>query len=232
MNTIDLIILIFIFFYGMLGYKRGVFKQTIIFIGTILVFIISYKFKNIIGDFLVLNLPFFDFKNFLNGASALNIILYQAIGFILVSIILTIVFKIVVAITGIFEKILRFTIILGIPSKILGLIVGLIEGYVIAYIILFIVSQPFFNFNFMNESKYASTILNKSPILSKITKDGVDTIEEIYKLTDITDSNTLNLEIIDITLDKEVTDVKVIDKLIEKKKLNITNIDSVLDKYR
>ena len=125
-----------------------------------------------------------------------------------------------------------FTIILGIPSKILGLIVGLIEGYVIAYIILFIVSQPFFNFNFMNESKYASTILNKSPILSKITKDGVDTIEEIYKLTDITDSNTLNLEIIDITLDKEVTDVKVIDKLIEKKKLNITNIDSVLDKYR
>lgn len=232
MNTIDLIILIFIFFYGMLGYKRGVFKQTIIFIGTILVFIISYKFKNIIGDFLVLNLPFFDFKNFLNGASALNIILYQAIGFILVSVILTIVFKIVVAITGIFEKILRFTIILGIPSKILGLIVGLIEGYVIAYIILFIVSQPFFNFNFMNESKYASTILNKSPILSKITKDGVDTIEEIYKLTDITDSNTLNLEIIDITLDKGVTDVKVIDKLIEKKKLNITNIDSVLDKYR
>ena len=127
MNFIDIIILIFILSYGLLGYKRGVFKQSIIIIGTILVILISYRFKNVIGDFLALNLPFFKFTNILGGAVSLNIIFYQAVGFLLVSVILTVIFKIVVAITGVFEKILRFTIILGIPSKLLGLVVGLMK---------------------------------------------------------------------------------------------------------
>jgi len=232
LNIIDLIILIFIISYGLLGFKRGVFKQTIIFIGTILVFIISYKFKNIIGDFLVLNFPFFNFDNLFNGANTLNIILYQALGFLFVSVILTIIFKIIVAITGIFEKILRFTIILGIPSKILGLIVGLIEGYIIAFAILFILYQPIFNLNTLNNSKYASIILNKSPILSKVAEDSLETVEEIYKLTDIEDSNKLNIEIVDIMLEKDVVDVNVIEKLLNKNKLQINDIDTVLDKYR
>lgn len=231
-TIIDYLILIFILSYGLLGYKRGVFKQTIIFVGTILVFVISYKFKNVIGDFLVLNLPFFDFKNILNGAVSLNIILYQAIGFLLVSVVLTIIFKILVAITGVFEKILRFTIILGIPSKILGLIVGLIEGYIISFIILFVLYQPMFNINKLNESKYASTILNKSPILSNIAEDSLETVEEIYELYDIKDANTLNLEIIDIVLEKDVTSVEIIEKLLEKDKLRINNIDTVLNKYK
>lgn len=231
-TIIDYLILIFILSYGLLGYKRGVFKQTIIFVGTILVFVISYKFKNVIGDFLVLNLPFFDFKNILNGAVSLNIILYQAIGFLLVSVVLTIIFKILVAITGVFEKILRFTIILGIPSKILGLIVGLIEGYIISFIILFVLYQPMFNINKLNESKYASTILNKSPILSNIAEDSLETVEEIYELYDIKDANTLNLEIIDIVLEKDVTSVEIVEKLLEKDKLRINNIDTVLNKYK
>lgn len=231
-TIIDYLILIFILSYGLLGYKRGVFKQTIIFVGTILVFVISYKFKNVIGDFLVLNLPFFDFENILNGAVSLNIILYQAIGFLLVSVVLTIIFKILVAITGVFEKILRFTIILGIPSKILGLIVGLIEGYIISFIILFVLYQPMFNINKLNESKYASTILNKSPILSNIAEDSLETVEEIYELYDIKDANTLNLEIIDIVLEKDVTSVEIVEKLLEKDKLRINNIDTVLNKYK
>lgn len=231
-SFINIVILIFILFYGLLGFKRGVFKQTIIFIGTILVIVVSYKFKNIIGDFLALNLPFFEFKNILNGAVSLNIIFYQALGFLLVSVVLTIIFKILVAITGIFEKILRFTIILGIPSKILGLIVGLIEGYVITFAILFVLYQPIFNLKILNNSDLANNILNKSPILSNMAKDTLDTVEEIYSLIDISDSNTLNLKVIDIVLEKEVADINLIDKLVEKDKLKIKNIDSVLNKYR
>lgn len=231
-NFIDIIILIFILFYGILGYKRGVFKQTIVFVGTILVILIAYKFKNVIGDFLALNLPFLEFKNILNGAVSLNIIFYQAIGFLLVSVVLTIIFKIIVAITGVFEKILRFTIILGIPSKILGLIVGLIEGYIIAFAILFILYQPIFNLKMLNDSNVASTILNKSPVLSNLAKDTLDTVREVYSLTDVNDSNTLNLKVIDIVLEKEVANIELIDKLVKKDKLKIDNIDSILDKYR
>lgn len=232
LNIIDIIILVFVLFYGLLGFKRGVFKQTIIFVGTILVILISYKFKNVIGDFLALNLPFLKFDNILNGAESLNIIFYQAIGFLLVSVVLTVIFKVVVAITGIFEKILRFTIILGIPSKILGLIVGLIEGYIITFAVLFVLYQPIFNLNMLNDSKYASTILNKSPILSKMAKNTLDTVEEIFELTDLNDADTLNLEVIDIILEKKVASIELVDKLVEKDKLNIPNIDTVLDKYR
>lgn len=231
-NFIDIIILIFILAYGLLGFKRGFFKQSIIFIGTILVILISYKFKNVIGDFLALNLPFFKFENILNGAVSLNIIFYQAIGFLLVSVVLTVIFKIIVAITGIFEKILRFTIVLGFPSKILGLLVGLIEGYILTFAVLFVLYQPIFNLKILNESKYASVILNKSPFLSKMAKNTLDTVEEIYNLTDINDANTLNLKVVDIILDKEVATVELVDKLVDKGKLNISNIDSVIDKYR
>ena len=73
MNWLDIVIIIIILFSGVLGFKRGVFKELILFAGIILVFILSYTLKNYIGDFLVLNFPFFDFAN---GASALNIILY------------------------------------------------------------------------------------------------------------------------------------------------------------
>lgn len=232
MNFIDIIILIFLLSYGLLGYKRGVFKQSIIIIGTILVILISYRFKNVIGDFLALNLPFFKFTNILGGAQSLNIIFYQAVGFLLVSVILTVIFKIVVAITGVFEKILRFTIILGIPSKLLGLVVGLIEGYILTFAVLFVLYQPIFNLNILNESKYASTILNKSPILSNMARDTLDTVNEIYDLTGVNDANTLNLRVIDIVLDKEVASIGLIDKLVEKDKLKINNLDSILDKYR
>lgn len=231
MNIIDAIIIVMLLLWTSVGFKRGVFKETILVVGMILVLVVSYKFKNMIGDFLVLNLPFFNF-DFYGGASTLNIILYQTLAFLLVASVLLIIFRILVAITGIFEKILRFTIILGIPSKLLGAVVGFIEGYVIIFCVLFAINQPVFNIDKLNESKYAPTILNKSPVLSKMAKNSLDTVTEIYELTNIQDSNTLNLEILDIILEKNVTSVSVVRQLVEKDKLQIQNIDSVLNKYK
>lgn len=231
MNIIDAIIIVMLLLWTSVGFKRGVFKETILVVGMILVLVVSYKFKNMIGDFLVLNLPFFNFA-FYGGASTLNIILYQTLAFLLVASVLLIIFRILVAITGIFEKILRFTIILGIPSKLLGAVVGFIEGYVIIFCVLFAINQPVFNIDKLNESKYAPTILNKSPVLSKMAKNSLDTVTEIYELTNIQDSNTLNLEILDIILEKNVTSVSVVRQLVEKDKLQIQNIDSVLNKYK
>lgn len=231
MNIIDAIIIVMLLLWTSVGFKRGVFKETILVVGMILVLVVSYKFKNMIGDFLVLNLPFFNF-DFYGGASTLNIILYQTLAFLLVASVLLIIFRVLVAITGIFEKILRFTIILGIPSKLLGAVVGFIEGYVIIFFVLFAINQPVFNIDKLNESKYAPTILNKSPVLSKMAKNSLDTVTEIYELTNIQDSNTLNLEILDIILEKNVTSVSVVRQLVEKDKLQIQNIDSVLNKYK
>lgn len=232
MNVFDIIILIIILFSGLLGFKRGVFKELVLFLGFIIVFVLSYKLKNYLGDFLLLHFPFIDFPNFLRGAVALNIVLYQTIAFLIVAAFLYAIYKLIVSLTGIFEKILRITIILGIPSKILGFFVGLIKGYVLAYIIIFVLLQPAFNLPFTNNSKYAETILYKTPILPKITKDTLDLTKEIYELKNIENTNEMNLKIVDLVLNREVVDVKLVDRLVSKGKLNIKNIETILIKYR
>jgi len=228
MNWFDIVIIIIIILSGMVGFKRGVFKEIILFLGIIVVFVLSYKLKNYIGDFLVLNFPFF---NFANGANSLNIILYQSIAFLLIAVVLYTVYEFIVSVTGIFEKILRFTIILGIPSKILGFFVGLIKGVIITYVLLFFITQPALNLQFAKDSKYANIILTKTPILSSITDDTVSLIDDIYDLTKIENVNDMNLRIIDLILENDVTSVKVVRKLVEKDKLNVKNIETILRKY-
>ena len=155
MNIIDIIIIIYILLSGIIGYKRGVFKELVLCLGTILVFYLAYQFKDPLGEFLLLKLPMFDFPNLFKGAITLNILVYQLLAFIIVLAVLLIIFNVIVSITGIFEKILRITIILGIPSKILGFLVGLVEGYVITFVVLFFLTQPAFSFDlFMNRDEY------------------------------------------------------------------------------
>ena len=232
LSIIDILILIVLLISGVVGWKRGVFKELVLFVGSILVLYIGYKLKNVIGDYLVLYFPFFDFPAFLKGALALNIVLYQTLAFLLVSIVLLLVYEFLISLTGILEKLLRATIILGIPSKILGFIVGLVEGYVFVFVFLFFLSLPVFNLSFINNSEYVTKIVKDTPVLSSFTSDITDLAEKIYDLKDIEDSNEVNLQIIDICLDSKVTSVDVIDKLIETGKLNVNDSESVLNKYR
>lgn len=229
MNWFDILIILIILFSGVLGFKRGVFKELISFLGIIIVFILAYKLKNYIGDFLILNFPF---VNFSNGITALNIVFYQSIAFVIVAIVLYIIYEFILAITGVFEKILRFTIILGIPSKFLGFFIGLIKGVVIAYILVFFVNQPALNLTVAQDSKYSDIILTKTPVLTQITSDTVEIIDEITNLKDLSNANDINLRIVDLVLEKEVTSVNVIEELVERGKLNIKNIDNILSKYK
>lgn len=230
-SIVNIVIALVILSFGLVGWKRGVFKQLILFLGVILVVVLAYSLKNIIGDFFLLQLPFFDFPNFLNGACVLNIILYQSLAFLIAFVILMIVYKIILAVTGILEKLLRITVILGFASKILGFIVGLIEGYIFAFVVLFFLAQPALNLDFISNSSFSNFILNKSPILSSTMNDTLDITTKIYNLHDLS-SDEFNLQALDIILDKKVTSVEIIEQLIEDKKLIIKNVDTVLDKYR
>ena len=61
MNIVDIIIIIFILLTGIVGAKRGFFKELVLCLGTILVFYLAYKFKDPLGNFLLLRMPMFDF---------------------------------------------------------------------------------------------------------------------------------------------------------------------------
>ena len=232
MNIVDIIIIIFIVLMGIMGSKRGVFKEVALCIGTILIFYIAYKFKDPIGNFLLLKLPLFDFPNLFKGAIVLNILVYQLLAFVLVLSVLLIAFQIILSITGLFEKLLRITVIFGIFSKILGFIFGLIEGYIIAFVILFFLTQPAFSFDLFMNSKYANKILTSSPVLTNITGDTVELMTDIYNLKDEKDSNTLNYKILDMMLDKNVVSYETANELYESEKLKFEGVEELLSKYK
>ena len=237
MNVIDVVILLLIGLAGVIGLKRGFFKQVVITVGTILVFILSFQLKDPIADFLMSVLPFFNIIGNIKGVIVLNIILYQLLAFLIVSCLLTVILNILIKVTGIFEKLLKFTIILGIPSKILGFVVGVIEGYILIFIALFFLNQPAVNIDIINESKLMPKILNSTPLLTNVVSDMNDTIKDIYSLKEkyenIGNANKFNLEALDVMLKYDIVKPSSVEKLIRNGKLSeINGIDSVLNNYR
>ena len=231
-NIVDIIIILFILLCGVVGFKRGIFKQLVLCVGLILTFYLAYKFKNPLGEFFLLRLPIFDFPNLFKGVITLNIIVYQTLAFVLILAVLLLIFDFILSITGLFEKLLKITIILGIPSKILGFIGGLLEGYVVAFVILFFLTQPAFSFQFFQDSNLSQKILTSSPILTDITKDTVEVVKEIYALKDEKDTNLLNQKSLDIMLEHGMITYDTAKKLSDEGKINFEGIDEVLNKHK
>jgi len=231
MKIYDIAILIILILFALKGFKDGFFKTIVSFVGFLIITILAYNLKNIVGDFLVLNFPFFQFNTFFGGASVLNIILYQGIAFVLMFMILEIIYRIVLSITGIIEKVLKLTIILGIPSKILGLVFGFLEGYIIVYLVLFFLAQPFVTFNIKDNSNWMNPILVKTPILSKYGEKGLEVFNELKELSNIDNTNELDLKMADIVLKEKVISKKTFKTLIDKEKIIIDGIDDVIKKY-
>lgn len=183
-------------------------------------------------------LPFFNFDGVFKGITSINILLYEVVAFFIVLSILLILLRLLKFITSTFEKLLSFTVILGIPSKLLGALVGFIEGIVWSFIICYIVSLPLFNINGVKDSKFRKEILNKTPILTIFTNDVVDAIEEFTEIKDDYQNNKkmssdeFNLKTLDLMLKYKITTVESVDKLREKGKLKIPKINKIIDKYR
>jgi len=234
-SIVDVLIVLIIALWGVYGLKRGLIKQSVMTIGTILMFIIAFYLKNPVAEFLSLHLPFFKFSGIL-GPQAVNIILYQLIAFILVVSVLEIVLNLLIKLSGVLETLLKFTIIFGIPSKILGFILGVVEGIVLVYVVLFFISQPLFKLDLLQNSKLTPVILQKVPGLSGVTSGMVHTFEDIYELTNkyhaTNDSDGYTRDAVDIMLKYKVISVDYVDQLMESKKLTVPGINQVVNSYR
>lgn len=224
MNIFDIVIILLILLSGVTGLKQGVLKSGINLIGTILIYIIAFKMKDIIGLFLCKVCPFFKF----NGYITLNILVYQLIAFVLIASILFSIFAIVLKLTGVVQKLVDLTVILTIPSKIGGFIIGLLEGYVVMFIIILILSVPLRNVELFSESKLVDKMLNNTPILSS-SLDGVgDVIFNVFHITSEVkegenENTKVNMDIMKTYLDyKVITKEDAID-LIDTGKLNSIN---------
>ena len=224
MNIIDVVIIFGLILGGMAGARNGVFKQTTLLIGTILCFVLSWLLKDFIANFLSYTLPFFNFAGPFEGLTSLNIVMYQLIAFLILMALFTSVLVVLLKITGGFEKFLKFTVLLGIPSKILGFIVGVLEAYVILFAILFFVNQPALNFDVVNESHFKDPILTSSPGLSNMVGDMNDAVNDIYYITKdyhySQNSNTFNKRVVNSLLEHNVIDDEYLSELRTRGKIN------------
>lgn len=237
MNIVDIIIIVSIVLGVLIGFVRGFFKETVIFIGTILVVVLSFVLKNPLSLILYKNLPFFKFKGIFEGISTLNILIYEILAFIIALAILSIALTIIIKISGIIEKILKLTIVLALPSKLLGAIVGFIQSIVVLYVFLFLLSLPILRVPYIKDSKYAQMILEKTPVISKVTDGLVKTFNEISDFADKNIKNNVdkrqtNREMLEIMLKNDVVTSENVKYLSDKGKIDIDNIDELLSKYK
>ena len=226
MNVVDVIIIALLILGGVAGFKAGVIKKLTDFIGMFVVIILAFYLKNYISVIMYENLPFFNFFGLINGIDALNILLYEVIAFLVIFIALLFVLKVVLMLTGLVEKILKATVILSIPSKLLGIVVGVIEMYVYLFLILIIVSLPIFDSSFLKDSKMNNFILNNTPVLSGVSGEIIDIYGDVYNIIDNRKNKTneqLNEEILKVLIDKKVVTKESAKKLVDKNKIHIND---------
>lgn len=220
-SIVDSIIILFLLMGAVVGFKRGVIKSATMFVGAIVVLILSFWLKNPVSKILYSVCPFFNFSGDFEGLTVLNIIIYEAIAFILVYIVLMSVLQIVIKITGGIEKILDFTIILGIPSKLLGALFGFLESYLFVFIALFLLSMLPTTNELILESRLGGVITESSPGLSNLTEESVAAVKEIISIKDqnIHNKKEYNKKCLDILLKYDIVKQEAVDELIEKGKL-------------
>lgn len=226
MNVVDVIIIVLLILGGVAGFKAGVIKKLTDFIGMFVVIILAFYLKNYISVIMYENLPFFNFFGLINGIDVLNILLYEVIAFLVMFIALLFVLKVVLMLTGLVEKILKATVILSIPSKLLGIVVGVIEMYVYLFLILVIVSLPIFDSSFLKDSKMNNFILNNTPVLSGVSEEIIDIYGDVYNIIDNRKNKTneqLNEEILKVLIDKKVVTKESAKKLVDKNKIHIND---------
>ena len=234
LNIVDAIIILIILLGGVIGFKEGIIKKLTSVIGLILVVILSFTLKNYLSVIFYENLPFFDLWGAFKGIQVLNIIFYEMLAFLIIASVLTLVYRLLLGVSGLIEKILKATIILSIPSKILGFFAGLLENYVWVYLFLFVLTLPVINIKEIRESNLATSILEKTPILSKYTNKTLAIYNDLYNIIDNKENKTneqVNESAMDLMLKYEIITPSSARKLIDKNKVSVSD-DSFIDKYQ
>ena len=191
MFLIDFIIILFLAFGFIIGFKHGFTREVVSLLGVILITILSFLLKNPISIFFYKNLPFLKFNYLIKSSCIFNILFYEIIAFLIVFFLLFILLKILIKVTNLFEKFLKATIILSIPSKLLGGFVGVIKHYIIVFLVLYVISLPIFSID-VGKTKIGNFMLKNSFGLSNVTGNTVKVFDEFSNLVDKYKKNNNN----------------------------------------
>ena len=237
LNIFDVGIILLLIMFLIVGFKNGVIREAFSLIGIIAVFILSFVFKGLLGNLMCIILPFFKLSGVIEGFSVINILIYQIIAFMLVFAILLTIYEIFLKISKFIQKLVNLTIILILPSKLLGAVVSLIKGVIVLYAVFIVLMIPLKNSELFTGSTMVNQILYKTPILSQSSNNYINTVEEIYNLAEKVSNkkistNDANLELLDMMLKHKIVNKSTVESLVKLHKLDdVNNIETVLQKY-
>ena len=231
---LDIGIVLILIMFILIGLKNGVIKQTVSLIGLIVMFVVSYNFKGVLGDFFCKICPFEVLPGEIGKITSINIIIYEMLAFLIILFLLFLIFEIVMGITKVISKLVDATLILIIPSRILGAIVGFIEGYIVLFIILLFLMIPTSSLSGFKDSSLAPKIVYSSPILSKATKSLTKPTEEVMTLITKVNKKEISIEdankrLLELELRYNIVSKKTVLEI--KDKLNIDNIEEITNEY-
>lgn len=236
MIYVDIIIIIMLILGFLEGWKKGLLTSVVKLVSSILVFALAILLKKPISLLLIDNLPFFKFGGIFKDITILNVVLYEAIAFIICVIVLTLVFNILLKLTGVVNKFINATVILGLPNKLGGAIVNTLRFFIIIFALAFVCSLIPQTSKYIKETTLANGILEHTPVLSSATKDLNKTINEVYALASSlgSDKNTekINKEAFEIMLKYGIVSSDTVNNLIESGKLDPTGFEELESEYK
>lgn len=164
-----------------LGSKNGFIKEIGALVGLIVIYGIAFLGKGSLGFLFCKIFPFFTFSGRIKGITSLNVLFYHILAFFLILSILYIGYSIWMKFSSFIQKLVNYTIIGILPSKILGGLCASIITYVWIFITLLILYIPLHSYANIENSFLARKILYDSP-LSYTINDITKTIEEMKPL--------------------------------------------------
>lgn len=171
MSYVDLGLLMILIISVLVGYKSGVIKSTVRLLVLLISAIVAYQFKGYLASFLITFMPMMDFGGIFDGITSISILFYHGASFLVIFIILYSILNIIVTLAGFLDKILKMTVILYLPDKILGAVIGFIQGTMFAFVIIFVLAQIPYTQSYVIDSTYGYQILNRTPIIRTVLAD-------------------------------------------------------------
>ena len=234
-NFIDFIIVIFLLVGIFRGWRSGGISSAINLVGTFLIFVIAFYLKNPVSTFMYQHWPFFSFGGIFQGISVFNILFYEALAYVVCLIVLSILLKLIIRITGLVDRLLNSTILIALPSKIIGAVCSLLQYFIYVFILLFIFAQIPITAKYYNESFLGDKIVTHTPVLSNITNKLYSSIKEVYDVSvkyegedDKTNANLLSLGIL---LKYNIITLDGVNLLVDNGKLKISGIDEFISEW-
>lgn len=228
MTIVDIITLVLIGIGALVGFKKGVIRTFVQLIGIVSISIVAFQFKGVLGNVLIRNLPFFNFGGAVNELYSLNLLFYQGVAFVVIWVLMYCLLNILIDLSGIIDMLLKLTIVLAIPSKIMGAIIGAVEMIIFIFILGFSMLQFNHTQKFVMDSKVLRPIVERTPVVNAIFAPAIAASENIYdavvKYKDTQNSLESNLEIIRALIKYQVVSDDIVQECIDNGKLRMENV--------